>query len=137
MQKKITPKIRQKSYAIGVTIRTVFGYARKKLRQNVLDNVIFKQLKYFWIYFHQNNFQFQIYWRPNSLLVIDGDMQFALIIKSLNPKLFNMSSVRTASKENLKIGQMSHFGTHFSFKQRQKVLYNLMPYNWERLKNFF
>ena len=46
-------------------------------------------------------------------------------------------SVRTASKENLKIGQMSHFETHFSLKQRQKVLYNLMPYNWEKLKFIF
>ena len=45
-----------------------------------------------------------------------------------------MSSVRTASKENLKIGQISHFQAHFSLKQRQKVLYNLMPDDWERLK---
>ena len=32
---------------------------------------------------------------------------------------------------------MSHFEILFSLKQSQKVLYNLMPYNWERLKFIF
>ena len=32
---------------------------------------------------------------------------------------------------------MSHFVAQFSLKQRQKVLYIIMPYNWERLKFIF
>ena len=48
-----------------------------------------------------------------------------------------MTSVRTASKENLKIDQISHFEAHFSLNQREKVLYNLMPYKWERMKFFY
>ena len=49
----------------------------------------------------------------------------------------NICSVRTASKENLKIDQISHFEAHFSLIQRQKVLHNLMSYKWERLKFFY
>ena len=43
-------------------------------------------------------------------------------------------SIRTASKENLKIGQISHFQAQFSLNQIEKVLYNLMPHKRKRLK---
>ena len=46
-------------------------------------------------------------------------------------------SVRTASEENPKICQISHFVAHFSLKLWQKVLHNLIPYNSERLKFIF
>ena len=57
--KKLAKKLRQWRNFFAV-FRIILATPKKKLRQNVLDHVIFKWFEYFWTYFYQNNFNCQI-----------------------------------------------------------------------------